>query len=68
MPYDEELGDTWLLHLDTKLKAQGDADDAFGGGTDSTHGGEQQHDDEEEEEEDEEQDDEQDEDEEWAGD
>jgi hypothetical protein len=60
MPYDEELGDTWLLHLDTKLKAQGDADDAVGGWTDSTHGEAQQQDDDEE-------DEEQDEDEEWAG-
>jgi hypothetical protein len=66
MPYDEELGDTWLLHLDTKLKAQGDADDAVGSGADSMHGEAQQQDDEEEEQDDEE-DDEQDEDEEWAG-
>jgi hypothetical protein len=70
MPYDEELGDTWLLHLDTKLMAQGDADADSGSGiaADNTHGGEQQHEEDSEEQDDDDDDDDEDEDdEEWTG-
>ncbi len=65
MPYDEELGDTWLLHLDTKLMAQGDADADSGSAmaTDNTHGGEQQLEEDAEEQDDDDDDD----DEEWEG-